>query len=121
MSTSTHTSGVRSYVIGFVSSLILTLDAFVLVYYKLLSGWTLVYAIVGLATVQLVAQLVFFLHISHGAKPRWQAIAFWFMVLVVCILGAGSVWIMQNIDYHHEKMTPSESELFITEDEGIRP
>lgn len=119
MSTQPHASVTQSYVIGFVSSLILTLDAYVLVRHKLLHGWTLICAIITLAAVQLVLQLIFFLHLSHGPKPRWQAIVFWFMILVVVILGAGSVWIMQNMDYHHEKMTPHESEHFITEDEGI--
>ncbi len=114
-------SATRSYIIGFLSSLVLTIDAYVLVRYKLLSGLSLILMITGLATAQLIFQLIFFLHLSHGAKPRWQAIVFWFMILVVFILGAGSVWIMYNMNYHHDTMTPTESEHFITEDEGITP
>lgn len=120
MSTQSPKLSARPYIIGFVASLIVTIDAYILVRYKLLNGWVLIATIVALATAQLIFQLIYFLHLSHGAKPRWQAIVFWFMILVVVILGAGSVWIMQNMDYHHEKMTPQESEHFITEDEGIR-
>jgi cytochrome o ubiquinol oxidase operon protein cyoD len=89
-----------SYVTGFVSSIILTLVAYILVINHILSGTGLVAVIVGLAIVQLFVQLFFFLHVGNEAKPRWNLMALLFAGTVVIIVVFGSLWIMNNLNYN---------------------
>jgi cytochrome o ubiquinol oxidase operon protein cyoD len=70
-----------------------------------LAGQTLVLVIVGLAVVQLLVQLIFFLHLGKESKPRLNLTIFAFMLLVVGIVAIGSLWIMHNLDYN---MMPKE-------------
>lgn len=88
----------KSYLIGFTLSLLLTSASFLLVITKLLSGISLIYALIGLAIVQAIVQLIFFLHIGQEAKPRWETITFCFTVLVLLIIIIGSLWIMHDLD-----------------------
>lgn len=105
------------YVIGFVSSLVLTLAAYTLVSHRSLMGNGLIAAILVLATVQLVIQLIFFLHLGRESKPQWNLVFFSFMFLVVGILVIGSVWIMDHLNYN--TMSPNATDTYIIHDEGI--
>lgn len=96
---------VASYIIGFVLSVILTLLAYSLVVNGVLGGWNLIYALVGLAVVQLLVQLLFFLHLGRESEPRWNLLVFDFTLVVVIILVVGSLWIMNNLHYN---MTPQD-------------
>src|SRR5687767_10328148 len=89
-----------SYVIGFVVSVVLTLTAYFAAVGRLMPVRMTVAIITGLALVQLAVQLRLFLHLGQEAKPRWNLVAFGFMVLVVAILVGGSLWIMNNLNYH---------------------
>lgn len=93
-------SRVLSYVIGFVSSIILTLVAYILVVNHVMSGAGLVAVIVGLAIIQLFVQLFFFLHLGEESKPRWNLMALLFAAMVVIIVVFGSLWIMNNLNYN---------------------
>lgn len=88
----------RSYLIGFAASLVLTGISFFLVLAKILSGQGLIYAIIALALVQAVAQLLFFLHLGQEAKPRQETLIFYFMLLVLIIVAVGSLWIMHDLN-----------------------
>jgi cytochrome o ubiquinol oxidase operon protein cyoD len=70
----------------------------------------------GLAVVQLFVQLYFFLHMGDESKPRWNLMAFLFMLLVLVIVVFGSLWIMKNLDYH---MSPSDTSNYMMHEEGI--
>ncbi len=107
----------RTYVIGFVSSLILTLIAFAFVMNQVMTGLGAVLVIMGLASLQLIVQLVFFLHLGRGSKPYWNLTAFAFMLVVVVILVFGSLWIMYNLNYHKPSPAPTDQQIF--EEEGI--
>lgn len=96
----TEPGSVGMYVSGFVTSVALTLGAYLLVAHRVWNGNVLITAIIALALVQFAIQLVFFLHLNHNAKPRWKQLVFWFMILVVSILVIGSIWIMNNLNYH---------------------
>jgi cytochrome o ubiquinol oxidase operon protein cyoD len=87
-----------SYVLGFAISIVLTLTAYFLVTERLLVDGLLIAAIVGLGIVQMIVQLLFFLHLGSEVKPRWNIMAFLFMILVVLLLVIGSLWIMYNLD-----------------------
>lgn len=114
----TSHGSVRSYSIGFLLSIICTLVAYQLVVNSILHGWILISAILVLAVVQLGIQLLFFLHITSGPRPRWNLIVFIFMLVIVAIVVIGSLWIMTNLNYH---MTPAQSEDFLIHDEGVKP
>ena len=94
-----------SYVTGFVLSLLLTITAYVSVVNQGVSRNMLIGVIVGLAVVQLLVQLVFFLHLGRESRPRFNLVIFLFMLLVLGILVIGSLWIMHNLNYH---MTPAD-------------
>jgi cytochrome o ubiquinol oxidase operon protein cyoD len=113
-----------AYLAGFICSLILTLVAYSLVARHVNSGGhvyninLLTIAIAGLAITQLLVQLVFFLHLSRESKPRWNFTVLLFAGLVVFIVVAGSLWIMQNLGYHHPDNNPEATDKYIIQDEG---
>jgi cytochrome o ubiquinol oxidase operon protein cyoD len=106
-----------SYIGGFILSLMLTIEAYVLVTHSSLTNGKLTAVLIGFALAQLWVQLVFFLHVGDEKKPRWNLTVLLFAVMVVGIVVLGSLWIMQNLDYHghSQEMTPSE----IIQDEGF--
>jgi cytochrome o ubiquinol oxidase subunit IV len=90
---------VRSYSIGFGLAIIFTLAA----YLTVASGW---FSQVGaiaiislLAVVQLITQLVFFLHLGRD-KVKWKTAAFYTMLIILILIVGGSLWIMYNLDYN---------------------
>ncbi len=90
---------IKTYLIGFVMSIVLTLLAYFLTTEKLMTGWALTLTISTLAFIQVIVQLLFFLHMGEESSPRWNLISFLFMVLVILILVIGTLWIMYNLDY----------------------
>lgn len=96
------------YVIGFVLSLALTLVAFFLVANELLTGMQLVLALGGLALVQLVVQLTYFLHLGDEVGPRYKLASFVFMGGILLIVVVGSVWIMDNLNDNMMNMSPNQ-------------
>lgn len=109
------------YINGFVLSLLFTLTAFGLVEYHLHSGYTvfthpfLIGATVTLALAQFFAQVYFFLHLGRETKPRWKLLVLCFMILVVFIVVAGSIWIMYNLNY---RMTPQQINTYMLNQNG---
>ena len=94
---STH-GNFKSYVFGFLLSIGLTLTAYFIVSAHIFHGWVLNVTIALLSLIQVFCQLVFFLHLGAEPKPRWNLLAFMFMLLVVAILVFGSLWIMYNLN-----------------------
>ena len=90
----------RSYVIGFVISVILTAAAFWAVMRPGMSHTAIVSTIIALAVVQILVHLIFFLHLNASSDQRWNVTAFAFAVLVVVIMIVGSLWIMSNVAGH---------------------
>jgi cytochrome o ubiquinol oxidase subunit IV len=88
----------KSYVIGFTASIILTAASFFLVMTKLLPGQILTYTIITLALIQAIFQVIFFLHAGQEAKPRWETLVFYFMLLVLLIVVIGSLWIIFDLN-----------------------
>lgn len=89
---------ITSYIIGFVSSILLTVASFLLVINTTLTGKPLIYTIVSLALIQAILQLIFFLHVGQEPKPRWETVVFFFMLLVLLIISFGSIWIMNDLN-----------------------
>jgi cytochrome o ubiquinol oxidase operon protein cyoD len=107
-----------TYVVGFVLSGALTLAAYAMVTGEMLSGWGLMFGLIGLALVQTLVQLLFFLHLRDEGEPRWKLLVFDLMLLIVTILVFGTLWIMNNLNQH--MANPQQTGNYIIKDEGIQ-
>ncbi len=101
------------YGIGFGLSLLLTLAAYSLVMYGGTSPWLLA-SITLLAVVQMVVQLIFFLHLGEEASPRAKLLSFIFMAGTLLIIVVGSLWIMANMNYNMMHMTSAQKDNYMT-------
>jgi cytochrome o ubiquinol oxidase operon protein cyoD len=99
-SQSVEFGNLKSYLLGFFLSLILTLAAYYTATLHLFSGWLFDIVIASLAIVQALLQLFLFFNLTREVKPRWNLIIFLFMIMVVVIIVAGSIWIMNNLNYN---------------------
>ncbi len=106
-----------SYVIGFAVSIYLTLMAYVMVVHHLFSRRILLYLLPITALLQFIIQLICFLHIGREFKPRWKLFVFLFMLLIVIILVAGSIWIMANLNYHMQ--SPAQINKYLQSQDGL--
>lgn len=104
------------YSAGFILSVLLTLTAYFSVTNRTLPGNSLMWLVVGLATVQLLVQLIFFLHLGRESRPRWKLIIFAFMLLTVGTIVGGSLWIMNHLNYN---MMPHDMDKQLLHEEGI--
>jgi len=118
--TSTHTEAERgtlgSYVVGFILSLLFTVIPYYLVTKKTLSGQALLITIIGFAVLQLIIQMVFFLHLGREPKPRWNLLFFVSTLGIILIVVLGSLWIMTHLNYN---ISPLEMNNELIKDEGI--
>lgn len=88
----------KTYFGGFIACLILTLFAYELVAHHLLAGSTLLAAIFALGIMQVLIQLILFLHLGQEEKPFLNLTTFLFMLLVLITIVAGSIWIMFSLN-----------------------
>ncbi|MBA6115888.1 cytochrome o ubiquinol oxidase subunit IV [Pseudomonas putida] len=102
----THHEGnhgsVKSYMIGFVLSIILTAIPFGLVMYPSLPKNLTVLIVVAMAVIQVVVHLVYFLHMDRSKEQRSNVSTFLFTAMVIALLVGLSLWIMFSI--HFEMM-----------------
>jgi cytochrome o ubiquinol oxidase operon protein cyoD len=107
----------RTYITGFAASIFLTLTAYFAVTDSLFANNVLIYIIAGLALIQAAVQLIFFLHLGAEKKPRWKFWVFLFMFGVVVLLVGGSLWIMNNLNYHHP--TAAQERTYLRDQDGL--
>ena len=86
----------KGYVIGLLLCLLLTGASFGVVMGELVPQPLRLTAIVVLCVVQLVAQLVLFLHIGAGRSQRENTGIFLCTAFLIAIVVAGSLWVMHN-------------------------
>jgi cytochrome o ubiquinol oxidase operon protein cyoD len=101
-----NTPGARSYLTGLALALVLTAIPFALVYFKLLAGTAMLFAIATAAIIQIIVHLRYFLHLNLTDKPRESLLALCFAGILIFIMVGGSLWIM--FDLHHRMTTPFE-------------
>ena len=87
------------YAFGFLSALLLSVGSYLIVVNGGLDSNTTMAAILTLAIVQLVVQLVFFLHLDIRGRSAGRTVVFVFTVIMMLIVVVGSIWIMRNLDY----------------------
>lgn len=96
----TFRKDVAKYLIGAVVATILTFVSYFTVTHQWLMGTvTIATSLLVLAVVQMIAQLVFFLHLDHEAKPRWRTTSFVFTFTMLMVVVVGSLWIMMHLNY----------------------
>jgi cytochrome o ubiquinol oxidase operon protein cyoD len=96
---------IRNANLGLGFSVILTVAAFFLAGSHVIYGPSIPIALIVLAIAQMGVHLVFFLHITTGPDNTNNVLALAFGVLVVFLIGAGSIWIM---DHLNQNMMPME-------------
>ena len=98
-------TGVKSYVAGLVISLILTLLAYALVLLlgnqqqMSVSFFVLLPILLVLAVLQLIAQLLFFLHLGRESSQRLQVVFFVSTFVTILVVVVSSIWIMTSLNY----------------------
>ena len=88
---------VKSYAIGFILSVILTLIPFGLVMYPSLPKDVTLWIVLAFAVIQVLVHLVYFLHLDRSEAQRNNEVAFIFAALVIVLLVGLSLWIMFSI------------------------
>jgi cytochrome o ubiquinol oxidase subunit IV len=89
----------RSYGIGFILSIILTVVAFGAVMSGALSLSAVLVTIFAAAIAQMLVHLYYFLHLNTSSSARWNLLAMIFTVLIIVLFVGGTIWIMSNLDY----------------------
>ena len=88
---------VKSYAIGFILSVILTVIPFGLVMYPTLPKMTTLAIVLLFAVIQVIVHLYYFLHLDRSIAQRNNVIAFVFTAIVIVLLVGLSLWIMFSI------------------------
>lgn len=100
----------KSYVTGFILSVILTAIPFWLVMGKTFSSSsTTAMVILGFAAVQIVVHMIYFLHMNTRSEGGWTMLALIFTTMLVVITLAGSLWVMFHLN--HNMMPTSAHEM----------
>jgi cytochrome o ubiquinol oxidase operon protein cyoD len=103
----------KSYITGFVLSVILTLAAYFAVVSEAPKALVI---ILLLAIAQLFVQLIFFLHLlSKGSNRGWNLAILISAFSIILILVIGSIWIMNHLNYN---MTPQDINNYMSDQSG---
>lgn len=105
---SAHDHGnLRSYFMGLLISLALTLSSFAVVMTGHVPRAARLPAIVVLCVAQLYVQLVYFLHMGAARSQRQNTGIFICTTLLIAIVVAGSLWVMHNANVNMMAMPMS--------------
>ena len=109
---------IKSYIFGFGISLLLTFSSYFAVENKLFESNILIALILSFAVLQLIVQLLFFLHLLEGkhSEKGWRLMIFFSTISIILVIMIGSLWIMNNLNYH---MTPQQMNQYILEQDGF--
>ncbi|MEW5834783.1 MAG: cytochrome o ubiquinol oxidase subunit IV [Pseudomonadota bacterium] len=88
----------KSYVIGFGLSILLTLASFGTVMSGAVPHHLMMPGIVVFAVAQLLVQLVFFLHMGTSPGKRGNLAIMLFTLLILAIVVVGSLWVLHNMN-----------------------
>ena len=97
----------RSYMTGFILSVILTAIPFYLVMAGVFESKALTAVLVMLiAAVQIVVHMIYFLHMNPKSEGGWTMMALIFTLVLVAIALAGSLWVMHHLNANMMPMSP---------------
>jgi len=97
----------KSYMIGFVLSVILTVIPFWIVMAKVFSDSTVTVAVVMiLGAIQIVVHMIYFLHMDTKSEGGWNMMALIFTITLVVIALSGSMWVMYHLNANMMPVSP---------------
>jgi len=96
----------KSYMTGFILSVILTAIPFWLVMGKVFANHeTTILIVVAFAAVQIVVHMVYFLHMNTSSEGGWNMLALIFTLVLVVIAISGSLWVMYHMNSNMKPMS----------------
>jgi cytochrome o ubiquinol oxidase operon protein cyoD len=98
-STGASRGSLKSYLTGFVLSLILTAIPFALVMRGTLSPAATLVGIFSAGLVQILVHLHYFLHLDTSSAARWNVVALMYTILIMALFVGGTIWIMHSLYY----------------------
>lgn len=90
----------KSYIMGFALSIILTIIPFALVMTNALPILYLIITILFLAILQIIVHVVFFLHLHITSSQYWNWSALIYTIILIAIIVGASLWIMYHLNQH---------------------
>ncbi len=109
----------KSYVTGFILSLVFTIIPYYLVVEKVMTGNAVIGTILGFGVLQMLVQVIFFLHLGREKKPYWQRSFLMATIGGIVVVVGGSLWIMSHLRYNMTPVTRDDESMKLIEDEGI--
>jgi cytochrome o ubiquinol oxidase subunit IV len=97
----THASHgtLKSYLTGFILSVILTAIPFWLVMGDVIGDRAVTAVLImALGLVQIVVHMIYFLHMDTKSQGGWTMMALIFTVILVLIALSGSLWVMHHLN-----------------------
>lgn len=88
----------RTYLIGFLLSVVLTALPFWMVMSGGFDSTTAIVAIMAAAVAQILVHTVCFLHVNTSSENGWTLLAYIFTAVLILIVIAGSLWIMYHLN-----------------------
>lgn len=99
----------RSYVTGFLLSVVLTAIPFWLVMGDVLGNATMTAVVIMIfAAVQIVVHMIYFLHMNTRSEGGWSMMALIFTIVIVAIALSGSLWVMYHLNANMMPMAPGD-------------
>jgi len=98
-STGVGRGSLKSYLTGFILSLIWTAIPFSLVMSGAWSPQATLAGIFGAGVVQILVHLHYFLHLDASSAARWNVAALVFTILIMILFVGGTLWIMWTLNY----------------------
>jgi cytochrome o ubiquinol oxidase subunit IV len=89
-----HQGSFKSYTIGFILSIVLTIIPLYMVLNNTVTGGDLIFFILIFAVLQFIVQLFFLMHIRSGEAPRYNVMALILGLVIAFTIVASSIWIM---------------------------
>ena len=87
----------KSYITGFLLSVVLTAIPFYLVMTGVLSNLTTSLIVIALAVIQIIVHMIYFLHMDAKSEGGWNLMALIFTIVLVVITLTGSLWVMYHL------------------------
>jgi len=95
-----YNTAVKRYIIGGLGSVFFILLTYMMVTREWFANpMSIAFFVLLFAFMQLILQLVTFLHVQTETKPRWKSIGFVSSTIMILVVVGGSIWVMYNLNY----------------------
>lgn len=109
MSASSTSDSMKSYLVGFGLSVVLTVIPFALVMGNMLSSEGATLAVIFiLGAGQMLVHIHYFLHVTLKAEAGWQMMSMLFAIMLLSIIMIGTIWVMTHLK---ENMMPAHDQI----------